>query len=147
MRSPEIFYSSLVKRWLIWSFGSSLFLLCMFCIIRISLWLPRPLYHDRLVGGEIILGISVWSLIFALRPQSVSLLLEEDGFTICTSKIKNKVKWSDVERFETKKFRWKTVVIFWISGTNIPQTLPDNFGKSADEFIVLLNKWRLRAVS
>jgi len=110
----------------------------------------------------ILFGIGCIVFLLTLLPSSFYLQLNEDGFWICGIFRKGFTRWVDVDQFVVDQLAPGQNVVMFNYAPNFNKysrvrklsrtiagfdaALPDNYGKSADELVVILNEWKNKSV-
>jgi hypothetical protein len=88
-------------------------------------------------------------LIPLLFPKTICLILDADGFEIHRFVKSERVRWRDVQSFDTRtiplpRSKLEQVVFETAKGGG---ALPNNYGLGLQDLLRLMEAWRKRAVS
>jgi hypothetical protein len=136
---PVILYPSRSK-WLLVLIGFLIF----FWIISGTGGLGRGLIF--FVGGLIFCGLGAIVAAVMLIPGAGWLRLDRDGFeTTSLFWYHRRARWQDVSEFDVLALRDTIKVVYKHKGRNA--SLPDTYGLSAGNLLVMMTHWRERALS
>lgn len=119
------------------------------------------IYDDRGAGWFVAITFGLGSLVFILQllPNSSTLLLEPDGFTVRSLYRSHKYKWDDISHFAVTRIGVNKMVAFDFSGSyekgqrarqlsaglsGYEGALPDSYGMKPEHLAQLLNEWKSR---
>ena len=97
----------------------------------------------------VLAALALGLLIHLLFPKTVCLILDADGFEIHRFVKSERVRWRDVQSFDTRK-RWvgrgtiEQVVFETADGGGV---LPNNYGLGLHDLLQLMKAWRERAIA
>ncbi|MBL8079205.1 MAG: hypothetical protein JNM55_14670 [Anaerolineales bacterium] len=128
------------------------------CFVAVSIW---QVSVGEIIGWFPLIFFGLCAIVFviSLLPNSSYLRLNPTGFTVCSIFRKHSYSWADVESFAVTRISTKQIVAFNFSEqykgaeslrrtstslTGFEGALPNTFGKSANELVILLNDFKSR---